>query len=316
MPETPTLIQIQQFVQARYGNRAGRLTVLGAGEWSRAYAFTLDGAEAVVRFGAHGDDFAKDQIMAGFASATLPIPRVIELGQTPWGHFVVSERAHGVLLDDLDGDGVSAVLPSLLKALDAMKGIDLLGAEGHGLWRPDRTAPHGSWRDALLAVGTDTPGTRTHGWRAALAGSPTGVGPFDIAYKELARLSERVPDWRQLIHGDLLYHNVLVDGSRLTAVVDWGNSLLGDHLYDAAWLQYWWPWYPAWSGIDIRAELEQHWSGQDGLPVDLDDRLRCYQIHIGLAAQAYNAFTGRLDHLDANARQTLVLCQGGRGDHR
>src|ERR1700674_1939828 len=296
LPEPLTLVQSQEFIQARYGNRAGPLTLLGAGAWSRAYAFTLEGAEAVVRFGAHGDDFLKDQIMAGYSSSTLPIPRVIELGQTPSGSFVVSERAHGALLDDLDGAGVSEVLPSLIGALDAMVNIDLTGAEGFGLWRPDATAPHSSWREALLAVGSDTPGTRTHGWRAALAASPTGDRPFDMAFEVLTRLSEQMPDQRHVIHSDLLHANVLVDGSRLIAVLDWGNSLLGDHLYDAAWLLYWWPWYPAWSGIDIRAELVQHWSAHGGLPPDLDNRLRCYQIHIGLGAQAYNAFTGRLDH--------------------
>ena len=41
---------------------------------------------------------------------------------------------------------------------------------------------------------------------------------------------------RHVIHGDLLNRNILVDGERINAVLDWGNALYGDHLYDAAWL--------------------------------------------------------------------------------
>jgi hypothetical protein len=45
----------QRFVADRYGTRAGSVTLLGAGEWSRAHAFVLDGRPAVIRFGAHGE---------------------------------------------------------------------------------------------------------------------------------------------------------------------------------------------------------------------------------------------------------------------
>jgi aminoglycoside phosphotransferase (APT) family kinase protein len=88
--------------------------------------------------------------------------------------------------------------------------------------------------------------------------SPTGAERFDEAYEVLSHLAATLPNDRHLIHDDLLYRNVLVDGRRINAVIDWGNSMYGDHLYEAALLLYWWPWYPQWSGIDIRAELDRH----------------------------------------------------------
>ena len=39
--------------------------------------------------------------------------------------------------------------------------------------------------------------------------------------------------------------NVLINGATIIAIIDWGNAMYGDHLYDAAWLIYWWPWFPA-----------------------------------------------------------------------
>ena len=78
---------------ARYGSRATRLRLLGTGEWSQAYAFTLDGQDAVIRFGQHAEDFFKDRDMAAYSSADLPIPAVREIGLAARGYFAVSERA-------------------------------------------------------------------------------------------------------------------------------------------------------------------------------------------------------------------------------
>jgi len=40
------------------------------------------------------------------------------------------------------------------------------------------------------------------------------------------------------VHNDLLSRNVLVNDGKISAILDWGNSLYGDHLYDAALLLY------------------------------------------------------------------------------
>jgi hypothetical protein len=61
-PLTPA--QAQRLLTRMYGNRAARLSPLGAGEWSQAYAFDLDGQPAVIRFGNYVADFSKDQAMA------------------------------------------------------------------------------------------------------------------------------------------------------------------------------------------------------------------------------------------------------------
>ncbi len=120
-------------------------------------------------------------------------------------------------------------------------------------------------------------------------------------------MAAALPGARHIIHGDLLNHNVLVNGSGISAVIDWGSAAYGDWLYDAAWLLYWWPWFPAWRRIDIRAGLDQHWKADRGLPADLESRLRCCQLHIGLDAMTYNAFTGRFDDLARNAERTMTL---------
>jgi hygromycin-B 4-O-kinase len=302
--------QAGAFLQRRYGARAGQPVPLGAGAWSRAYAFTLDGQELVARFGAYVEDFEKDQRMAAHASAALPIPEVVEIARTDVddGYVAISRRAHGTFLDALDGDAMRRVLPAVLEALTAARAVDLTGTSGYGGWdASDGNAPFASWAEALVAGLEDLPGRRTSGWRAALDRSPAAAAAFDEGAAVLRQLAPACPDRRELIHQDLLNRNVLVDGSRVTAIFDWGNSLYGDGLFDLAWLLYWWPWYPAWSKIDIRRIVEDHLADHGA---DAPERLLCYQLQIGLDHISYTAFTNRPDDLVRNAEQTLALARG------
>src|SRR5262249_36525415 len=137
-----------RFVVGYYGRRATEVRVLGAGEWSRAYALVLDGREAVIRFGQHASDFRKDQVMAAHSSAALPVPSVLEIGAAGDGYFAVSERAHGRMLDGLHGAGMRAALPGLLAALDALRDIDVPAGRGYGIWAPEGTGPAPGWAQA------------------------------------------------------------------------------------------------------------------------------------------------------------------------
>ena len=71
-----------------YGKRATILHALGAGAWSQAYAFTLDGQPAVIRFGHYADDFRKDQAMAAHSCPALPVPAVTEIGRCRYANTV------------------------------------------------------------------------------------------------------------------------------------------------------------------------------------------------------------------------------------
>ena len=293
----------QEFVQNHFGNRATHLEPLGEGEWSRAFAFHLDGKPTVIRFGINVDDFQKDEVMASYHSEDVPIPRVVEVGEASDGFFAVSDRAYGEFVDGLDGPAMRQALPGLLHTMDAIAKIHVDGASGYGLWGPDRVAPFSSWSDALLSVEHERP--RIAGWRAALESSRFGMTAFNHGLEVLRHLCRELQNEQGLIHNDLLNRNVLVEGDRVSAVFDWGNAMYGDPLYDTATLLYWWEWYPQWSGIDIRKEISSHLSEVSSGGVQ--QRLLTYQIHIGLEHEAYNALLGRWDDVGRHIEQTNRL---------
>ena len=304
---TMAMTRAEAFLANRFGADISDVTPLGAGVWSKAFAFRRQDRDYVIRFGAHWDDFARDRLAAAFASPALPIPRVVEMGEAAGGYFAISERVYGGYIDDVDEAQMRALLPALFAAFDAARLADLSGTAGYGGWGADGNAPFPSWRAALLDVANDRPGDRIHGWRARLAASAVGSRPFDAAYRRLQELAHYALDDRHLIHSDLLHYNVLVDGDRITGVLDWGCALYGDFLYDLAWFCFWQPWYPAWQGIAFRSEYLRHCAAI-GLDVPrFDQRLRACQIHIGLAGQAYQAYAGDWTNLHGTALRTLEV---------
>jgi hygromycin-B 4-O-kinase len=306
--------EVQAFIIDRFGDRASELTRLSGGDWSEAYGLSLDGTQVVARFGIHGEDYEKDRIASGWASDELPIPKVLEIDETKIGFVALSSRARGEFLDELGGEQIRGVLPSLLRTMDAIRAIDVSATEGYGNWTPDGHGPQRTWREALLhKFADDPPSNRTHGWRPALESLPSGARDFDAALQVCERLAERMPTERHVIHNDLLSHNVLVQGDRISAVLDWGNSMYGDHLYDAAWLLYCQPRYTSWPGLDLAGELRRHWEANGSVPDDLEARLLCYQIHVGLDAQSYAAYKGHWDQLRLNSEQTMTLVEAAGG---
>lgn len=293
------------FLTERYGRGISDLTPLREGVWSSAYAFDVEGRALVARFGAYRDDFEKDRLAARYASRALPIPRIVEIGDALGGSYAISERALGRHIDGLDEHSMRRVLPSLFAALEAARRVDVSDARGFGLWHGTARARHPTWREALVDIATDGPTRLGPSWRAALAASPVGTRPFDEAFAALQPLVDRCPEERHLVHSDLLHFNVLVAEDRVTAVLDWGSSIYGDFLYDLAWLTFWSPWYPAWSRIDFAREAAAYYRSI-GLEVPrFDERLRCYELHIGLESQRWFAGQGDTPNLERTATRML-----------
>jgi hygromycin-B 4-O-kinase len=278
------------------------------GEWSRAFGFrAADDRQYVVRFSALDEDFRKDQLAARYVAPDLPIPAILDIGRAFGGHFAIAARVGGAYLDDLDAAGMRRVLPALFAAIAAMREANIAHTRGFGVWGADGHAPSPTWQHVLLNVARDRAGERLSGWRASLEQSPTGVRPFEATYARLVKLASAVPNARHLIHADLLNYNVLVDGDRLSAVLDWGSAMYGDWLSDIAWLSYWQPWYPAWADIDFAAEAKRYF-GQSA-EMDFDARVLACELLIGLGEQVYNAWKGpaRYSQLEAVAQRTLAL---------
>jgi hygromycin-B 4-O-kinase len=308
----------RRFLAGWCGHGPGAVELVGEGEWSRCFAFTRDGRELVVRFGRHVDDFAKDRMAAAWSRSALPVPAVLDIGLAQDGWYAISERMHGEPLDQLDAAGWRAALPAVLNALDALRAIEP-PATGFGPWPPPPVGASGSdptsagfesWREFLLsAAGDGDPRQRTPVWRDELADAGLATA-YDRAADLLTDLADAGPGNRHVVHADLINRNVMVDGSRLTGVFDWGCSLVGDPLFDVAWLDLWAPWHPGLAAVGWRAAALAH-LGDGGVDLtEAAERIAACQLHSALAGIPYCTSVGRFDEAVAVAARIAPLLDG------
>jgi hygromycin-B 4-O-kinase len=303
---------VAAFLAHRFGADVASVQPMLAGEWSAPYAFRAAGRDLVARFSPLEEDVRKDEAAAAFSSEALPVPPMIEIGRALGGWYAVTERRRGTYLEDASDREMQGLLQAVFRMLDAIRAADVSAMPGYGSWGGDGVGSFDTWPEALLAVGVDRPTLRIHGWRDALESWPGPAATFRDAFRALEELAPQQPSHRHLIHSDLIHGNVLVDGDRITAVLDWGSALYGDFLFDLAWLWFWAPWYPAWSAIDFRAEAARHLASV-GLDVtDFATRVRACSLYIGLDGMAFQAWSGRGADLERTARRTLEVLRDYR----
>lgn len=299
--ETTALLRNELALDAR------DIEPLRPGAWSSAFGFRTGDGPFVLRVANQADDFARDAFAHRFAGPALPIPKVTHTGTFGDAFYAVSERMPGGFLDDLDGDGLRKTLPSLVETLEALRTADVSRSRGFGGWDEHGNGPFASWPAFLIKTLEDNPDYRGGSWRTKLENSPTGADAFDRDAARFRELAMRMPNIRHIVHCDLINFNAFVQDHRISGVIDWGCAIYGDFVYELAWFTFWHPWYPQWSGISVTDSARIHFSDRGADLTFFDERLLCYQIHIGLTHQIYTASIGRWADLAVITRLTTEL---------
>ncbi|NYH90368.1 phosphotransferase family protein [Actinopolymorpha rutila] len=207
---TPTAL-IRSVVRKATGSTPPSLEPIVAGQVCEVY----DAGEVVVRISHEeeprfeGERWALDVVR----ELGVPTPRVLLIESTDGVAFCVEERLPGERLDVLLGRGerpTQAVdeLGSLLARIHSVpiEGFGYLQADGRG-WPVDF---------ALLDVVAERPALTA---AARCLGVPATL--VDRAVATLAEYAPRYP-WTtpRLVHGDFTMDNILVDGGRISGIID------------------------------------------------------------------------------------------------
>lgn len=298
--------EVKIFILQKFPD-ANEIKSLAKGGHAHAYSYSHHGKDYVIRFSPHSEDFAKDKFIAQFNQVNIPIPIVYETGVAFDGYYAITEKATGIMLDDLNTDQILMTTPSLLAILDALRDLDISDTVGYGSVMPDGNGRCSTWQQHLIDSLDDNEHRRVFGWSEKLAKSKYGMGTFNTGFKLFQEMIKTLPSNRHLIHYDLLNQNVLVNKNVITAVFDWGCATYGDFVFELASFTFWAPLIDGYRDFDWKEIFREHFLNL-GIEVEnFDERLRTYELFIGLDHLAYNAHKDDWKNYEETEKLVLEL---------
>ena len=255
----------------RMTGRTVKLQPLYDGVESLAYAYEFDGVKKVVRvnksrYGFDKDAFAHRQ----FTSPDIPVPKIEDIIEHDGIFYCFSSFLPG----EPESTAIGALEPeittikSIEKTLAGIHASDITAYHGYGLWGQTGKAENTSWREYLQTALNDRTSLIQY-----FKHDTQNVASISMIFDHYHRMIDYCPEERQLVHGDFLGGNLLIQDTRVMAVLDWKWSLYGDPLFDLGVASF----VP--SGL-ISSLLER--TAQHETIQHLDERLLCYQLHSGI----------------------------------
>lgn len=288
MKTTVTMTQLGPWLEPLVGSITAHALLI-EGEDSQAFSIRTGTGAWVVRVASSIEGYLKDEAIARWlAESTIPVPEVLHTGWLDAHHAVcISRFVPGITLQDADAAVVAAAMPHLTAIWQAFTQVP--SGEGYGRFDHRGRAPHTSWREFLLD------GLDAAGFSATMN---------DVA-TEIRRLAEACPEDHHLVHGDFGSNNVIVDPNqgRVAAIIDWDCAMWGDPLWDIATAFFWRTWLPC---MEHSATV---WEAELGHLPNFRERVRCYQLRIGLDELRHHTVVGDSEMtawLEERCRQILA----------
>jgi len=280
---------LNQNLHEHYNKNAIRLVPLATGMFSQAFSFWVNDQAFVIRFNQWKQDFLKNKYAnEHFACINIPIPPIIQLGKynDTW-HYAISSLCSGQTLDKLSLEQMHTLLPNLIVTVDHIHAIDLSNQAGYGLMDEHGV---GMFNSCIRSLDNRK---IPHNWHYLLNSTFLEKRLFLNYKKQMLNLIPACPEQKQLVHGDIGFGNVVWNGTKITGVLDWAESKIGDPLWDIAWLNFWS------DDTDYASAFYHFYKCQNRVPKNYEERLLCYSLYIGLTSLAITAHNNKREEYNS-----------------
>lgn len=295
---------IHALLQDTFEQPIQELTPVQGGLIAQTLSFQAGSEAYILRFTTSSIEVSYQKeafIYKNFASASIPIPPILKVGQIGDVYYAISKKLAGRGLSTLSKAEYEQTLPNIIKTLYAIHQVDVRGWQGYGWLDDNGMGIFPSWKTFIARIMEEEHPNGFYGeWHKLFQTTFLEREFFEKVYTHMIRLLEVCPEERYLVHGEYGYNNVLVQDGKVTAVLDWVDTTYGDFVYDIAWIDYW----PR--GVDQSERFRQYYISQ-GIPLpDFWQRVACYKCYMGLDAMRFFAKT---NNFEAYQSTRLILQQ-------
>jgi hygromycin-B 4-O-kinase len=291
---------VKSFLQSHLHWKVSNVAQLGAGMFSQAFLFELDQKEFVIRLNRYCQDFQKDIFAYEHFFPKLPIPKITEQGRFNQDYyFAIAERCIGNTLNVLEEKTIQNLVPNLFEIWYALQSFDASQYSGWGLTNTVGDGCFASWEGYLLSFYNQK---FTFTWEQLFDRTCMEQAVYETYFPLMQQHLSICLTNKHWVHGDFGFDNVMSCGKRITGVLDWAESRLGDPVYDIAYLEFW-------SKNILYQKLWQKWSESRKLSIcNFEARMQCYMTHIGLGSLAIAAIRDDIEdyHQIKSRMQTVI----------
>ncbi|MBU1164781.1 aminoglycoside phosphotransferase family protein [Patescibacteria group bacterium] len=240
---------------------------INEGEGSQTYVMDSNGSKQILRINNSNKGFFKDKLAyEKYRTSRLHVPKVISIDPVDDVFICISEYIEGTSYKKLNQN-------NRLKYLDD---LFLLHLELGKVENLDINSNY-SWKEFLLDV------NKSSSWK--MLASTTSFS-IELANKLLDLIKNNlslIPEKQNLVHGDFGYDNVIINQNNDLYLIDWEFSIMGDSLFDIAWLQFWS------SGINYLDHYEK-FARQKQIDIsNFKKRIEVYSYYIALTSLEWYA---------------------------
>ena len=289
------------------------ITFIGSGFFSFAYSFESNNIPYVLRIGTSLKAFDKDDFAyINFSNNLNNIPKVLEKGKINDKFYCITEKIAGKEISSLDTDSLKKVLPSIMEnhlkiiqintdKFSNFGYINLLTYKGNSLSWHDFITKIDVWLKTIL-IPTNV---KYQDWDKLFDKKDFDKPFFDKCYQELIKLAKFLPEKKFIVHGDFGNSNMLCENNKVTGIIDWAEFMVGDFLYDLAYMDY----YN--DKISYKDEFKAFYIKNNINISFYDERIRCYQIYMTLLSMFIyfnrNMEKEFIEELDMMKNKILIL---------
>lgn len=296
--------QVLQFLKKRFPT-ISTVQFIGAGMFSQAFSFSTNQGDFIIRINQDDEDFRKDDYAhRHYASAALPVPKMVNIGQFSDSHYyAITQKCPGRTHNEMSITAANKILPGLFQTLHAIHSIDVSSRKKWGLLDTQGQGLFESWEAYLLSFYNQK---FAFTWDFLYAETFLQRDVVEYLQQKIVDLLPYCAGKKHLVHGDFGFDNLVVSGKTITGVLDWAEAKYGDFLYDVAYLDFW--------SKDIRYghRLKAWYRRQGHYVPHFEERIACYMLHIGLGSMAIDAITNNERGYIRTRERTLSVLKPGR----
>ena len=221
---------VAAFVASELGCEATRVVRVDAFATNVVYEVDADGRRFVVKASLMHDALrAEAWACARGADAGCAAPAILVFGR------LGADDASALIMSRVAGRPIVARHPAFREVGVGLRRLHDVRRPGFGWlaeasWdeRGDLSLAHGSWLDFLNGICGDSCSLADN-YVVAAPVAEAAAAAIDAHADALAAVAVG-----SLCHGDLKAAHILVDAGRLAGVIDWGDAVVGDPLWDIA----------------------------------------------------------------------------------